>query len=79
MHRFLSTSHKLHHRHSHVKSGSELGMRKADFHAYLCRISKDPEMMNHLLNLFMEEHGQPPAFNLFESCEQSFVKRSYFI
>lgn len=74
MHRFLSTSHKLHHRHPapgiSVKSGTELGLRKIDFHAYLCSIAKDSEAMNSFLTVFTEEYGQPPAFNLFDSCEQ---------
>jgi hypothetical protein len=42
MNRFLSTSHKLHGHHHHhptTKSGSEIGTKKHDFHAYLCRYS----------------------------------------
>ncbi|CAF4194482.1 unnamed protein product [Rotaria sp. Silwood2] len=26
--------------------------------------------MSNFLSIFIEEHGQPPAFNIFESCEQ---------
>lgn len=26
--------------------------------------------MSNFLNIFIEEHGQAPAFNIFESCEQ---------
>jgi hypothetical protein len=26
--------------------------------------------MSNFISIFIEEHGQPPAFNLFESCEQ---------
>jgi hypothetical protein len=26
--------------------------------------------MTNFINIFIEEHGQPPAFNIFESCEQ---------
>lgn len=26
--------------------------------------------MSNFIAIFMEEHGQAPAFNLFESCEQ---------
>jgi hypothetical protein len=43
MNRFLSTSHKIHHHHHHegpstaTKSGTEVGTKKHDFHAYLCR------------------------------------------
>jgi len=40
MNRFLSTSHKLHHHHHEeptTKSGTEVGIKKHDFHAYLCR------------------------------------------
>jgi hypothetical protein len=33
-------------------------------------ISKDSEEMSTFISIFIEEHGQPPAFNLFESCEQ---------
>jgi len=33
-------------------------------------ISKDSEEMSNFLSIFIEEHGQEPAFNLFESCEQ---------
>ena len=38
MNRFLSTSHKLHHHHPTTKSGTEIGTKKHDFHAYLCRL-----------------------------------------
>ncbi|CAF0991347.1 unnamed protein product [Rotaria sordida] len=69
MNRFLSTSHKLHHD-SHSKTGVKSNNKKHDFHAYLCSISKDSEEMSNFLNIFIEEHGQPPAFNIFESCEQ---------
>jgi len=70
MNRFLSTSHKLHHHHHHSASGTTSAPTKHDFHAYLCSISKDSEEMSNFINIFVEEHGQPPAFNLFESCEQ---------
>jgi len=74
MNRFLSTSHKLHHHHHHeeptTKSDTEVGTKKHDFHAYLCSISKDSEEMSNFISIFIEEHGQAPAFNLFESCEQ---------
>ncbi len=33
-------------------------------------ISKDSEEMTNFISIFIEEHGQAPAFNLFESCEQ---------
>jgi len=77
MNRFLSTSHKLHHHHEEpiLKSGTEVGTKKHDFHAYLCSISKDSEEMSNFISIFIEEHGQAPAFNLFESCEQV-VKRN---
>jgi hypothetical protein len=26
--------------------------------------------MSNFISIFVEEHGQPPAFNIFESCEQ---------
>jgi len=26
--------------------------------------------MSNFISIFIEEHGQAPAFNLFESCEQ---------
>jgi len=80
MNRFLSTSHKLHHHHHHhhhpnVKSGTESGgTKKHDFHAYLCSMSKDSEEMKNFIKIFIEEHGQEPAFDIFESCEQV-VKR----
>ncbi|CAF1022050.1 unnamed protein product [Adineta ricciae] len=72
MNRFLSTSPKLHHHHqqSQTKGGTETGATKEDFHAYLCSISKDSEEMSNFISIFIEEHGQAPAFNLFESCEQ---------
>jgi len=71
MNRFLSTSHKLHHHHNHEHEyKTKSGTIKHDFHAYLCSISKDSEEMTNFINIFIEEHGQPPAFNLFESCEQ---------
>ncbi|CAF4406770.1 unnamed protein product [Rotaria socialis] len=74
MNRFLSTSHRLHHHKSSPMSGTTAINKKHDFHAYLCSISKDSEEMSNFLNIFIEEHGQPPAFNIFESCEQV-VKR----
>jgi hypothetical protein len=37
-------------------------------------ISKDSEEISSFIEIFIEEHGQPPAFNIFESCEQ-IVKR----
>ncbi|CAF4707911.1 unnamed protein product [Rotaria sp. Silwood1] len=70
MNRFLSTSHKLHHHDSNSKTGTKSHNKKHDFHAYLCSISKDSEEMSNFLSIFIEEHGQPPAFNIFESCEQ---------
>ncbi|CAF1091395.1 unnamed protein product [Adineta steineri] len=73
MHRFLSTSHRLHHHDGSIRGGSEIGTKK-DFHAYLCSISKDSDEMSNFINIFIEEHGQQPAFDLFESCEQV-VKR----
>ena len=33
-------------------------------------ISKDSEEMSNFISIFTDEHGQPPAFDLFESCEQ---------
>ena len=33
-------------------------------------ISKDSEEMSNFISIFIEEHGEAPAFNLFESCEQ---------
>ena len=33
-------------------------------------IAKDSEEMTDFIRIFIEEHGQPPAFNMFESCEQ---------
>ena len=33
-------------------------------------ISKDSEEIINFINIFIEENGQPPAFNIFESCEQ---------
>ncbi|UJR08090.1 hypothetical protein I4U23_012367 [Adineta vaga] len=83
MNRFLSTSPKLHRHHqqhhheSQLKSGSEIGTTKHDFHAYLCSLSKDSEEMSNFINIFIEEHGQPPAFNLFESCEQVAKRDDY--
>ena len=38
-------------------------------------ISKDSEEMSNFIDIFTQEHGQAPAFNLFESCEQV-AKRS---
>jgi len=70
MNRFLSTSHKLHHHGQNTKSGTELSSKKHDFHAYLCSMSKDSEEMSNFISIFIEEHGQAPAFNIFESCEQ---------
>jgi hypothetical protein len=70
MNRFLSTSHKLHHHEADTKGSSESSNKKHDFHAYLCSISKDSEEMSNFISIFIEEHGQAPAFNLFESCEQ---------
>ncbi len=37
---------------------------------YFKSITKDSEEMSNFINIFIEEHGQPPAFNIFESCEQ---------
>jgi len=74
MNRFLSTSHKLHHHEPNTKSGTKSSSKKHDFHAFLCSIAKDSEEMSNFINVFVEEHGQPPAFNIFESCEQ-IVKR----
>ncbi|CAF1444291.1 unnamed protein product, partial [Adineta ricciae] len=74
MNRFLSTSHKIHHNHHNeplTKSGTETsGSKKHDFHAYLCSITKDSEEMTNFISVFIKEHGEPPAFNLFESCEE---------
>jgi len=33
-------------------------------------ITKDSEEMSNFISIFIEEHGQPPAFNIFESCEE---------
>ncbi|CAF3956927.1 unnamed protein product, partial [Rotaria magnacalcarata] len=55
-------------------SGTTASNKKHDFHAYLCSISKDSEEMSNFLNIFVEEYGQHPAFNILESCEQV-VKR----
>ncbi|CAF4221645.1 unnamed protein product [Rotaria sp. Silwood2] len=72
MNRFLSTSQKSHrhHHHTNTKSGTELETKKYDFQAYLCSILKDSEEMSNFISIFVEEHGQTPAFNLFESCEK---------
>ncbi|CAF1225260.1 unnamed protein product [Rotaria magnacalcarata] len=74
MNRFLSTSHRLHRHKSSSMSGTTASNKKHDFHAYLCSISKDSEEMSNFLNIFVEEYGQHPAFNILESCEQV-VKR----
>ena len=37
-------------------------------------ISKDSEEMSNFLTIFIEEHGQPPAFSIFDSCEQVFKR-----
>jgi hypothetical protein len=77
MNRFLSTSYKLH-RHSHdptIKSAIEFGTRKTDFHNYLCSIIDDYDELTNFVRSFIEEHGQTPAFDLFESCEHV-AKRS---
>jgi len=66
MNRFLSTNHKLHHHHTaHTEKG-----HKHDHHAYLCSISKDSEEITNFINVFTEENGEAPTFNIFESCEQ---------
>lgn len=73
MHRFLSTSYKIHHHHHPhlgLKSDTELTNKKHDFEAYLCSITKDSEEMTDFISIFIEVHGEPPAFNLFESCER---------
>ncbi|CAF3924692.1 unnamed protein product [Rotaria sordida] len=72
MNRFLSTSRKLHHHnhHANTKSGTEFETKKYDFQGYLCSILKDPEEMSNFISMFIEEHGEAPAFHLFESCEQ---------
>ncbi|CAF0719191.1 unnamed protein product [Adineta steineri] len=71
MSRFLSTSHKLHHHEPTIKSGIETSSaQKHDFHAYLCSITQNPEQVSNFLSIFIEEHGEPPAFNIFESCEE---------
>ncbi|UJR38271.1 hypothetical protein I4U23_030944 [Adineta vaga] len=72
MNRFLSTSHKIHHHHEPtMKSGAELSeTKKHDFHAYLCSITKDSEEMTNFISIFIEEHGEAPAFNIFESCAE---------
>ena len=68
MHRFLSTSHRVdkHGRQTHHEHGS----KKQDCHACLCSLNKDSEEMSNFINIFIGEHGQAPAFNIFESCEQ---------
>ncbi|CAM4794466.1 unnamed protein product [Rotaria magnacalcarata] len=78
MNRFLSTSHRLHRHKSSSMSGTTASNKKHDFHAYLCSISKDSEEMSNFLNIFVEEYGQHPAFNILESCEQV-VKRFFII
>ncbi|CAF1635025.1 unnamed protein product, partial [Didymodactylos carnosus] len=68
MNRFLSTNTKLHH--STDKSHPH------DYHAYLCSISKDSEEVTNFINVFTEEHGEAPSFNIFESCEKVIKKRA---
>jgi len=66
MNRFLGTNHKLHHHHTaHTDK-----VHKHDYHAYLCSISKDSEEISNFINVFTEENGEAPTFNIFESCEQ---------
>lgn len=76
MHRFLSTSYKIHHHHQQqqqpdIKTDADLASnRKHDFEAYLCSITKDSEEMTNFISVFIEVHGELPAFNIFESCER---------
>jgi len=74
MNRFLSNSQKIHRNQPNIKSGTELSSKKHDFQAYLCSILNDSEEISNFINMFMEEHGHPPALTLFESCE-SITKR----
>lgn len=36
----------------------------------LFSITKDSDEMTNFISVFIEEHGEPPAFNIFESCEE---------
>ncbi|CAF0849890.1 unnamed protein product [Didymodactylos carnosus] len=41
------------------------------YYDYLCSISQDAEKVTNFFNTFLEEYGELPSFDIFETCDKT--------